>query len=57
MDDKYDCFQRIGLDMVKDRVFCERKFVDDTELKYDCLDSLGRPKLGEFCYQKFYQDS
>jgi len=57
MDDKYDCFQRIGLDIVKDRVFCERKFVDDTDLKYECLDSLGRPKLCEFCYRKFYQDS
>ena len=57
MDEKYDCFERIGLDMRKDRVFCERKFVDDIEGKYVCLESLGRPKLGEYCYQTFYQDS
>lgn len=56
MDDIYDCYERIGLDSVKDRVFCERKFVDDVDGKYDCLESLGRPKLGEYCYQKFYQE-
>jgi len=50
---KYDCFARIGLDIKKDRVFCERKFMDDPDGKYECLNSLAIPKLADYCTLKF----
>jgi hypothetical protein len=54
LDEKYDCFERVGLAIRKDRVFCERKWQDEVDGKYECLDSLGIPKLGEYCTQKFW---
>ena len=52
-DGKYDCYERVGLDMPRDRPYCERLFLDSNDAKYDCLDRLSLPKLGDYCEGKY----
>ena len=37
-DEKYACYERIGLEIPKDRLYCEVKYERDFEEKYKCLD-------------------
>ena len=56
-DEVYDCYTRCGLDIKRDRAFCEKKFLNDTVAKYDCLDQYSLPKLAEYCEGIFYLES
>jgi hypothetical protein len=53
LEARYECYTRIGLDIVRDRKFCETKYPRDSAEKYQCLERLGLPKGADYCYQEY----
>ena len=53
LEERYECYKRIGLDIVRDRKFCELKSPQDSAEKYECLERLGLPKGADFCYIEY----
>ena len=53
LEERYECYTRIGLDIVRDRKFCEIKYPTDSEEKYQCLERLELPKGADFCYLEY----
>ena len=51
IDELYDCYLRMGLDIPKDRLYCEIKFKTRQEKKYECLEAQNIADKGsEYCY-------
>ena len=42
IDNKYDCYARINLDIPKDREYCELKYPTSSQDKYECLINLAQ---------------
>jgi hypothetical protein len=62
LDERYDCFTTIGLDIVQDRTYCELKYPENLDDMYNCITSeleiippaTVRPrKGGDYCYFKY----
>lgn len=53
LEERYECYTRIGLDIVRDRKYCETKYPQDSAEKYQCVERLGLPKGADFCYLEY----
>jgi hypothetical protein len=55
--EKYKCYERIGLSIAKDRLYCEIVFKTSSEKKYECLEDNNLPLGGEYCYITYPWDN
>jgi hypothetical protein len=58
LDERYDCYKKIGLNIYKDRTYCELKYPDNIDEKFNCIQTelsiIPLPKLGgDYCYIKY----
>jgi len=56
IDARYGCYKIIGLDIPKDRTYCELKHPTISSQKYQCLKDNNLATKAEFCEITYFWD-